>query len=56
LPPGSPSLGELLSQGKDNLQAIWLGITAFVVTAGLLVLTIFVGEGIRDALDPRKAK
>jgi microcin C transport system permease protein len=56
LPPGSPSLGELLSQGKDNLQAIWLGITAFVVTGGLLVLTIFVGEGIRDALDPRKAK
>jgi microcin C transport system permease protein len=56
LPPGSPSLGELLSQGKDNLQAIWLGVTAFVVTGGLLVLTIFVGEGIRDALDPRKAK
>jgi microcin C transport system permease protein len=56
LPPGSASLGELLSQGKDNLQAIWLGITAFVVTGGLLVLTIFVGEGIRDAFDPRKAK
>ena len=56
LPPGSPSLGELLSQGKDNLQATWLGITAFVVTAGMLVLTIFVGEGVRDAFDPRKAK
>jgi microcin C transport system permease protein len=54
LPPGSPSLGELLSQGKDNLQAAWLGITAFVVTGGLLVLTIFVGEGVRDSFDPRK--
>ncbi len=54
LPPGSPSLGELVSQGKDNLQAPWLGITAFVVLGGVLVLLIFVGEAVRDAFDPRK--
>ena len=54
LPPGSPSLGELVSQGKDNLQAPWLGITAFVVLGGILVLLIFVGEAVRDAFDPRK--
>jgi microcin C transport system permease protein len=54
LPPGSPSLGELLAQGKANLQAPWLGLTAFVSIAGLLSLLIFVGEGVRDALDPRK--
>ncbi len=53
LPPGSPSLGELVSQGKDNLQAPWLGITAFVVLGGLLTLLIFIGEAVRDALDPR---
>jgi microcin C transport system permease protein len=55
LPPGSPSLGELVSQGKNNLQAPWLGITAFVVLGGMLVLLIFVGEAVRDAFDPRKA-
>lgn len=55
LPPGSPSLGDLLSQGKDNLQAPWLGITAFVVLAGTLSLLIFVGEAVRDAFDPRRA-
>ena len=54
LPPGSPSLGELVSQGKDNLQAPWLGITAFLVLGGLLTLLIFVGEAVRDAFDPRK--
>ena len=54
LPPGSPSLGELLAQGKANLQAPWLGITAFISIAGLLSLLIFIGEGVRDALDPRK--
>ena len=54
LPPGSPSLGELVSQGKNNLQAPWLGITAFVVLGGLLTLLIFVGEAVRDAFDPRK--
>ncbi len=54
MPPGSPSLGELLQQGKENLQAPWLGITGFVVIGGMLVLLIFVGEAIRDAFDPRK--
>ena len=55
LPPGSPSLGELVSQGKNNLQAPWLGITAFVVLGGMLTLLMFVGEAVRDAFDPRKA-
>jgi len=54
LPPGSPSLGELLAQGKSNLQAPWLGITAFTVLALMLSLLIFVGEAARDAFDPRK--
>ncbi len=54
LPPGSPSLGELVSQGKNNLQAPYLGLTAFVVLGGILVLLIFVGEAVRDAFDPRK--
>ena len=54
LPPGSPSLGELVNQGKNNLQAPWLGITAFVVLGGILVLLIFIGEAVRDAFDPRK--
>ena len=54
LPVGSPSLGELLAQGKDNLQAPWLGLTAFFVIALMLSLLIFVGEAVRDALDPRK--
>ncbi len=55
LPPGSPSLGELLNQGKQNLQAPWLGITGFIVTSVMLSLLVFIGEGVRDALDPRKA-
>ena len=55
LPPGSPSLGDLLAQGKDNLQAPWLGISAFVVLAGMLSLLVFVGEAARDAFDPRRA-
>ena len=54
LPPGSPSLGELLAQGKANLQAPWLGLTAFLVLSLLLSLLIFVGEAVRDAFDPRK--
>lgn len=54
LPPGSPSLGELLAQGKANLQAPWLGISGFVVIACTLTLLVFVGEAIRDAFDPRK--
>ena len=54
MPPGSPSLGELLLQGKSNLQAPWLGLTAFFSLAVVLSLLIFVGEAVRDALDPRK--
>jgi microcin C transport system permease protein len=54
LPPGSPSLGELLAQGKSNLQAPWLGLAAFCSIALLLSLLIFIGEAVRDALDPRK--
>ena len=54
LPPGSPSLGELLLQGRDNLQAPWLGLTAFFSVAIMLSLLIFIGEAVRDALDPRK--
>ena len=50
LPVGSPSLGELLAQGKANLQAPWLGITAFVVLASMLILLVFVGEGVRDEI------
>jgi len=54
LPPGSPSLGKLLAQGKANLQAPWLGITSFVVLSVMLSLLVFIGEGIRDAFDPRR--
>ncbi|MCP5151515.1 MAG: ABC transporter permease [Ectothiorhodospiraceae bacterium] len=54
LPPGSASLGELLAQGKANLQAPWLGLTGFFVIAAMLSLLIFVGEAVRDAFDPRK--
>jgi hypothetical protein len=54
LPPGSASLGELLAQGKANLQAPWLGLTAFFVLALMLSLLIFIGEAVRDAFDPRK--
>jgi len=54
LPVGSPSLGELLAQGKNNLHAKWLVITAFVTIAVMLSLLVFTGEAVRDALDPRK--
>lgn len=54
LPAGSPSLGELLNQGKVNLHAPWLGLTAFFVLAVMLSLLVFVGEAVRDAFDPRK--
>ncbi len=54
LPPGSASLGELLAQGKANLQAPWLGMTAFLTLAIMLSLLIFIGEAARDAFDPRK--
>jgi microcin C transport system permease protein len=54
LPPGSPSLGEMLSQGKANVQAPWLGFTGFFSVAIMLSLLIFIGEAVRDAFDPRK--
>ncbi len=54
LPPGSASLGELLLQGKSNLQAPWLGLTGFIVIAAMLSLLVFIGEAVRDAFDPRK--
>jgi microcin C transport system permease protein len=54
MPPGSPSLGELLRQGTANLSAPWIGISTFVVLALMLSLLIFIGEAVRDAFDPRK--
>lgn len=56
LPPGSPSLGELLAQGKANLQAPWLGFAGFFSIAIMLSLLIFIGEAVRDAFDPRKVQ
>ncbi|PSW05793.1 ABC transporter permease [Photobacterium lipolyticum] len=56
LPAGSPSLGELLAQGKTNLQAPWLGLSAFVVLSIMLSLLVFVGEAVRDAFDPHHQK
>lgn len=55
LPPGSPSLGEMLQQGKANLHAPWLGLTAFLVLAVTFTLVVFIGEGVRDVFDPRRA-
>lgn len=54
LPPGSPSLGEMLAQGKNNLHAPWLAITSFITVSVMLSLLVFVGEAVRDAFDPRK--
>ena len=54
MPPGSASLGELLLQGKKHLEAPWLGISGFVAVSIILSLAIFMGEAVRDALDPRK--
>jgi microcin C transport system permease protein len=56
LPPGSPSLGEMLSQGKNNLSSPWLGLTGFLTIATLLSLLVFIGEGIRNAFDPRNTR
>ena len=53
LPPGSASLGELVAQGKANLHAPWLGISAFAVLSLMLILLVFIGEAVRDAFDPR---
>ena len=54
LPPSTPSLGELLAQGKTNIEAWWLSLSAFLVLVGTLVLLIFIGEALRDAFDPRQ--
>jgi len=54
VPPSTPSLGELLAQGKENIDAWWLSISTFVVLVGTLMLLIFIGEALREALDPRK--
>jgi microcin C transport system permease protein len=54
LPPGSASLGELVAQGKNNIQAPWLGFTIFILMSTMLTLLVFIGEAVRDALDPRK--
>lgn len=56
LPAGSASLGELVQQGKSNIHAPWLGISAFAVLSVMLTLLVFIGEGVRDALDPRLVK
>ncbi|MDH5393057.1 MAG: ABC transporter permease [Gammaproteobacteria bacterium] len=54
VPPSTPSLGELLSQGKENISAWWLSLSTFIVLVGTLMLLIFIGEAIREALDTRK--
>jgi microcin C transport system permease protein len=54
VPPPSPSLGELLAQGKSNIEAWWLSLTTFGVLVGTLVLLIFIGEALRETFDPRK--
>ena len=54
VPPSTPSLGELLAQGKANIEAWWLSLSTFVVLVGALVLLIFIGEALREAFDPRK--
>ena len=55
VPPGTPSLGELLAQGKNNIDAWWISISTFAVLVGTLMLLTFMGDALRDALDPRKA-
>jgi microcin C transport system permease protein len=54
VPASTPSLGELLAQGKDNLDAWWITVSTFGVLVGLLLLLIFIGEALRDALDTRR--
>ena len=54
MPAGSPSLGELLAQGKNNLEAPWLGLTGYFIISLMQSLLVFVGEAVRDAFDPRK--
>jgi microcin C transport system permease protein len=54
VPPGTPSLGELLSQGKSNIDAWWISLSTFGVLVVTLMLLTFMGDALRDALDPRK--
>ena len=54
MPVGSPSLGELLLQGKNNLNAPWLAFTGFAILALMMSLLVFIGEAVRDAFNPRK--
>ncbi len=54
VPPSTPSLGELLAQGKGNIEAWWLSFSAFAVLVGMLILLIFIGEALRETYDPRK--
>ena len=56
MPAGTPSLGDLIRQGKENLQAPWIGITAFLSLTIILSLLLFIGEGVRDAFDPNVTK
>ena len=55
VPPGTPSLGELLAQGKTNIDAWWISLSTFLVLVITLLLLTFMGDALRDALDPRKA-
>jgi microcin C transport system permease protein len=55
VPPGTPSLGELLAQGKNNIDAWWISLSTFAVLVVTLLLLTFMGDALRDALDPRKA-
>lgn len=56
LPPGSASLGEMINQGKNNINAPWIGLSVFVTLSLILILLVFIGEGVRDALDPRESR
>ncbi|MFC3851624.1 ABC transporter permease [Salinispirillum marinum] len=56
LPPGSPSLGEMINQGKNNIRAPWVGVSVFVTLGVMLILLTFIGEAVRDALDPRRTR
>lgn len=56
LPPGSPSLGEMINQGKNNIRAPWIGVSVFFALGLMLILLTFIGEAVRDALDPRRTR
>jgi microcin C transport system permease protein len=56
VPPGTPSVGELLAQGKNNIDAWWISLSTFAVLVITLMLLTFMGDALRDALDPRKAR